>query len=486
MQSVREHTAPARARKPRMRYDAGHSQLIAPMKKKSKNGNTKFWKLGIEECNTGIFDIAQDGDLIVREGHYQYDIAEIARKHGTPTEIFFPTVIENRVRDLVETFTAYIKVLGYRGKYRYHYPMKVNQNREFVLSAVSEGANLEVASANELFLVKRMIEQDRFNNKMRIICNGPKTERYIELIEELRSKGLTVIPIIEDGVELERLKKFKGEVGIRVDLSVKVDGHWDKKFNRFGFTEDELLALGKIHNLSILHYHISSQIESIEGFLKPLRRALDLYAKMREKNPGLDTLDIGGGAGVPYNKNKRLYALKTLVHRIVKTAKDTCDKAGVKHPNLITEWGRYVAAPAQITMYRVIADKEVSNKGKNKWYVIDGSFMNDLTDTWALKQKWHVIPVNRLDERGLVRTWLAGSSCDSDDKYTAGGDHIPLPRMTDEPLFVAFLDTGAYQDSLSSHHCLLSSPLKLMAHNGELKVIRKRESPEDVGKQFGW
>jgi arginine decarboxylase-like protein len=86
------------------------------MKKKSKNGNKKFWRLGIEECNTGIFDIANDGDLIVREGHYQYDIAEIARKHGTPTEIFFPTVIENRVRDLVETFTAYIKVLG-QGKY---------------------------------------------------------------------------------------------------------------------------------------------------------------------------------------------------------------------------------------------------------------------------------------------------------------------------------------------------------------------------------
>jgi arginine decarboxylase len=456
------------------------------MKKKSKNGNKKFWRLGIEECNTGIFDIANDGDLIVREGHYQYDIAEIARKHGTPTEIFFPTVIENRVRDLVETFTAYIKVLGYKGKFRYHYPMKVNQNREFVLSAVAEGANLEVASANELFLVKRMIEQDRFNSKIRIICNGPKTEKYIELIEELRSKGLTVIPIIEDGVELERLKKFKGEVGIRVDLSVKVDGHWDKKFNRFGFTEDELLSLGKIHNLSILHYHISSQIGSIEGFLKPLRRAIALYVQMREKNPGLDTLDIGGGAGIPYNKAKKLYALKTLVHRIVKTAKDQCDKAGVKHPNLITEWGRYVAAPAQITLYRVIADKEVFNKGKNKWYVIDGSFMNDLTDTWALKQKWHVIPVNRLNERSLARTWLAGSSCDSDDKYTAGGDHIPLPRLNDEPLFIAFLDTGAYQDALASHHCLLSSPLKLIAHNGELKVIRKRETPEEVGKQFGW
>ena len=68
--------------------------------------------------------------------------------------------------------------------------MKANQTKEFVLPAVAEGANLDVASANELFLVKRMIEQDKFNAKIRVICNGPKTEKYIALIEELKAKGL--------------------------------------------------------------------------------------------------------------------------------------------------------------------------------------------------------------------------------------------------------------------------------------------------------
>ncbi len=459
----------------------------AKKSKKKKNGHRKFWRLGIEEFNTAPFDVSSEGTLVVREGNYQYNIYDIVKKYGTGTEILFPTVIENRVRDLIETFNAYIKVLGYKGRYFYHYPMKVNQNREFVLPAVAEGANLDVASANELFLVKRMLEQDRFHNKIRVICNGPKTEKYMELIEELRGKGLIVIPIIEDPVELERMQKFKGEVGIRVDLNVKVKSHWDKKFNRFGFTEDELISLGKIRNLAILHYHISSQNESIEGMLKPVKRAVELYVKMREKNPGLDTLDIGGGAAIPYSKNKRIYTAKTLIPRIIKTVKEQCDKAGVRHPNLITEWGRYVAAPAQITIYKVIAEKDVQNKGKNKWYVVDGSFMNDLTDTWALKQKWHVIPVNNMKETKLAHVWLAGSSCDSDDKYTAGGSYISLPRLAEgDDLFIAFLDTGAYQDSLASHHCLLSSPLKLIAANGEIKVARKRETPEEVGKQFGW
>ena len=455
--------------------------------KKKKNGFKKFWRLGLEEFNTAPFEIGIDDTLTVREGNYQYNIFNIIKKYGSPTEILFPTIIESRVRDLIETFNAYIKVLGYKGKFHYHYPMKVNQNREFVLPAVAEGANLDVASANELFLVKRMLEQDKFHNRIRVICNGPKTEKYMDLIEELKEKGLGVIPIIEDPVELERMQKFKGPVGIRVDLNVKVKSHWDKKYNRFGFTETEILELGRIRNLSTLHYHISSQIESVDGFLKPLKRALELYTEMRKKNPGLDTLDIGGGAGVPYNKNKRFYTAKTLIPRIIKTIKTHCDKEGVRHPNIITEWGRYVAAPAQITIYKVIAEKDVQNKGKNKWYVVDGSFMNDLTDTWALKQKWHVIPVNNMRSTKLAHVWLAGSSCDSDDKYTAGGSYIPLPRLADsDELYVAFLDTGAYQDSLASHHCLLSSPLKLIAANGEIKIARKRETPEEVGKQFGW
>jgi arginine decarboxylase len=454
---------------------------------KKKNGFRKFWRLGMDEYNTQNFDIGPDGELIVREGNYQYNVFDIVKKYGTSTEIVFPTVIENRVRDLIETFNAYIKVLGYRGKFYYHYAMKVNQNKEFVLPAVAEGANLDVASANELYLVKRMIEQDKFNVKIRVICNGPKTPRYLDLIEELKAKGLIVIPIIEDHVELERLKKFKGEVGVRVNLNVKVNSHWDKKFNRYGFTESELLRLGKIRNLSVLHYHISSQIEKIDGFIKPMKRALELYAKLREKNPGLDTLDMGGGAGVPYEKKKHFYSAKSLIQHVVKSAKNTCDKLGVRHPNLIVEWGRYVAAPAQITIYKILAEKTVENKGNNKWYVIDGSFMNDLIDTWAIHQKWHVIPVNYMNTKKLEKIWLAGSSCDSDDKYTAGGSYVLLPRLDEtEELYIAFLDTGAYQDSLASHHCLLSSPLKLIATNGEIKVARRREAPEEVGKFFGW
>src|SRR6185295_4429039 len=118
------------------------------------------------------------------------------------------------------------------------------------------------------------------------------------------------------------------------------------------------------------------------------------------------------------------------------------------------------------------------------WYVIDGSFMNDLLDTWAIHQKWHVVPVNNMNVRKLIPTWLAGSSCDSDDKYTASGTYIKLPDIADlgegESQYLAIFDTGAYQDALASHHCLLSSPAKLIAQDGTIKIARKRESSESI------
>jgi arginine decarboxylase-like protein len=87
----------------------------------------------------------------------------------------------------------------------------------------------------------------------------------------------------------------------------------------------------------------------------------------------------------------------------------------------------------------------------------------------------------------LKTTWLAGSTCDSDDKYTAGGNYILLPKLKeDQDQLVAMLDTGAYQDGLSSHHCMLAAPMKIVVQDGTVKIARKRENAETISKLFGW
>lgn len=459
-------------------------KTVKKTKKPGKNWR-KFWKLGIDEFNTQFLGVNKDGELTATEGHHIYNLADLARKYGSPLQIMFPFLIEDRLKDLIGYFQAYMKIYGYKGKFFYHYPMKVNQNKEFILPLLSEGANLEVTSANELWLVKKMWEGERFNSKIRVLCNGPKTAQYIDLIEELQGKGMSIVPIIEGYEEIDRFAKYKGDVGVRVDLDIKADTHWDKKFDRFGLSEKDILDLSKMKNLKILHYHLGSQIKTQKSIIDGVKHAFSIYVELQKKNPSLDTLDIGGGFGVPYEK-KKFYTAKGVSSKIVKVLKHLSDKAGIKHPNLAVEWGQYIVAPSQVTIYKVISEKSIPKANAKAWYIVDGSFMNDLKDTWAIHQKWHTIPANNMD-RALKTVWMAGSTCDSDDKYTAGGNYILLPKLHEnEAQYVAILDTGAYQDGLASHHCLLSAPMKLVAQDGTIKISRKRETAESIGKMFGW
>lgn len=461
------------------------------MKKKHTHGITskRFWKIGKKEFNTHIFDVNGEGELVIREGNYQYNVHELARKFGSSLEIFLPFVLEERLNGLFTIFGEEMKQAGYRGKFFYHYPMKVNQNKETVLTLVSEGAHLEVGSANELALVKKLWESASVNNKIRVLCNGPKTKGYVDLIFRIWEDHLSVIPIIEDREELNLFKEFRGDLGIRVNLQTKVKSHWDKKVDRFGLSAEELFELGRIRNLKILHYHIGSQVERGADIIAVLKEAFRVYKKLRETQVSLDTLDIGGGFAVPYEK-RTMYSVETVAKRIVSTLKTLSEEAGIPQPHLIVEWGRYVVAPAQITVFKIVSEKEIPKGVARSWYIIDGSFMNDLLDTWALHQKWHIVPVNRMGEKRKHRVWLAGLSCDSDDKYTARDGYVLLPRLEDldpgQDQYIAFFDTGAYQDAFASHHCLLSSPLKIILQNGVVTIARKRETAEEIGKLFGW
>ncbi|MFH1145853.1 MAG: hypothetical protein V1707_02730 [bacterium] len=455
------------------------------MKKQPYNS---FWRLGRPEHNTQYYSINADGELVINEGHYQYNIHDLIKKYGTSLEIVLPFVIEQRLEDLFDTFAKHSYLQKYRGKFSYFLPLKTNQNKELVLPALSEGANLETSSANELWLIRRLFEQEQFNPDLRLLCNGPKTVSYFSLINDLQAKGVNVIPIIEDINELEMLKVYKGEVGIRVELGLRINSHWDKRVGRFGLVANEILKLGRIRNLKILHYHIGSQVESLKDMLTAASQAMELFIELKKANPSLDTLDLGGGLPVPYDQNQT-FTLDQFVSKLLGRIKKMADHANLSHPNLIGEWGRYIMAPAQMSIFQVVWDKKITVRtGAKSWYVIDGSFMNDLLDTWAIHQKWQIVPVNNANSKKLKKVWLAGSSCDSDDKYTAGGGGVLLPDLDslEDKQYLAIFDTGAYQDALASHHCLLSSPAKIVLQDGKVTVARKRETAAEVGKMFGW
>ncbi len=431
-----------------------------------------------------VFSADSAGNLVIHENGHQHPVKDLVVKYGSPLEIFLPHVAASRVKNIIGSFARELKSEAYDATFSYHYPMKVNQRKEVVRTVLDAGAQIETSSANELDLVRGLIESGEASSSLRILSNGPKTSEYLARIRAMQEEGYDITPIIEDDGELRELSGYPGKVGIRVDLNVKIKSHWDRTFNRFGFSEKALLALGAIPNLTILSYHISSQIEEVEGFIKPLERAMKLYAALRLKNPGLSTLNIGGGAGIAYNKSD-FYTTEDLVEALVAAAKKEADRLGIPAPHLICEWGRHAIAPAQISIFKVIGEKNIVDGPVSKWYVIDGSFIANLADTWAIGQKWHITPVTRMLDKKRQRVWLAGSSCDSDDEYK-GADVLELPILSDEDLHIVVYDTGAYQNALASYHCLLSHPARIMLEDGAVTPLREKDTAQSVGALFGW
>jgi len=94
-------------------------------------------------------------------------------------------------------------------------------------------------------------------------------------------------------------------------------------------------------------------------------------------------------------------------------------------------------------------------------YVLNFSVFQSLPDSWAIDQLFPILPIHRLNERPTELATLADITCDSDGKIEKFIDlrdikeTLPLHRFQDEePYYIAFCLTGAYQDVLGDLHNL--------------------------------
>ena len=115
------------------------------------------WKLGEKKFNTSPFGVSKNGELTIRSGNHTHSVDGLAKQYGTPLEVFLPEVATDRVRAVIQSFNDAIRKESYAGTFSYHYPMKVNQRKEYVTSVLNAGAEIETSSANELMLVRGMI-----------------------------------------------------------------------------------------------------------------------------------------------------------------------------------------------------------------------------------------------------------------------------------------------------------------------------------------
>ncbi|MBM3776909.1 MAG: biosynthetic arginine decarboxylase [Acidimicrobiia bacterium] len=294
---------------------------------------------------------------------------------GLPVLIRFTDILKHRLGDIHHAFQSAISQHQYQGEYCCVYPIKVNQQRQVVEEVLNFGRpfgfGLEAGSKPELLAVIALADNDT-----PIICNGFKDTEYIETAMLAQKIGRTIIPVVEKYTELPLILEYaakagvRPQIGMRVKLASRGSGRWQSSGgfrSKFGLTVteivrglEELKSHGMQDCLTLLHFHLGSQITNIRIVKGALNEAARVYTELARMGAGLRYLDVGGGLGVDYDgsqtnfESSMNYSLEEYAADVVYHVQTVCDEAGVAHPTILSESGRAVVAYHSLLVFNVL------------------------------------------------------------------------------------------------------------------------------------
>jgi len=428
------------------------------------------------------------------------DLLKLARDYGTPLRYTYLPSIADKVTQMIGYFQTAFQEYDYRGRYSYYYCTKSSHFRHVLQHVLQAGAYIEISSAYDIALVQSLIDDHTINADMQVICNGYKTALYQDGIIGLINAGkVKVVPILDSQSELygyiQGVTISQMELGIRINLSELIA---DLNLSRFGLSPADIIRLYKKEiapsqdvQITTLHFFYEKGIEDQDRYWDILEDVVSFYCQFSQINPDLHTLDLGGG--MPFrSKVDDDFNIQFWVWRIVSTIQRICRRYKVDDPNIITEFGKYTVAEASGTLFKILEYKMLQSQD---WAIVDGSFITQLPDSWAIQQTYPIVPVNNLDapRRPFV---LGGLTCDSADRYPAveNADKVMLPCDKDDQ-YIAVLHTGAYQESLSGfggvNHCLIPSPRHIIIDRDDddhlrYTIFAEKQSSTNLLKILGY
>ncbi len=367
---------------------------------------------GINQWGSNYFRINSKGHVSVAphgRGGPEIDLLELTqdlqeRGIGVPLLIRFPDITKSRIELISGCFHRAIKEYGFNGVYRGVYPIKVNQERHLVEELIKFGQDshlgLECGSKPELLVVLAMMNTP---NAL-IVCNGYKDQEYIETALLAQKLGRNIIIVVDRAVELPMIiataQKFniRASIGFRAKLASKGGGRWVESsgsHSKFGLTPNEIVEGVKLltqenmlDSLRLLHFHIGSQIPSIQAIKGSMREAARFFTELWTLGAKVEYIDVGGGLGVDYDgsgnsDSSTNYSEQEYANDVVSIIQGMCDERNVPHPNIITEAGRALVAHHSALIFNVLGVDDLTNvDGVMPAVKTDHKIVKDLTEIY--------------------------------------------------------------------------------------------------------
>ena len=337
--------------------------------------------------------------------------------------------------------------------YIVHYALKANANPVILSEIIKAGIGADLVSGNEIVAAHRA----GFDPNMMAYAGVGKTDWEIETGIDCGIYCFNVESMPEMEVINEIAARKGKTVGVAIRVNPNIDAHTHRYIttgtndDKFGIdipmldeVVEKAMTLPNIH-LRGLHFHIGSQITSLEPYKMLCEKVNKLVEHYEKNGVNFEMIDVGGGLGVDYENPEQ---------NPIAPFKDFFDvfKQGLKlreGQKVHFELGRSIVAQCGALISRVVFVKENSAK---KFVILDAG-MTDLLRP-ALYDAHHKI-VNLTSQESDMETYdVVGPICESSDVF-ACDEQLPITHRGD---LIAILSAGAYGESMASRYNMRNLP----------------------------
>lgn len=405
---------------------------------------------------------------------------ELAKEFGTPLYVFD----EGYIRKLCRTY--YNEFIKEGSKNKVAYAGKAFLTKAMCQLIMEEGLCLDVVSGGELYTAYK----SNFPMENIYFHGNNKTIDEINMAIDLRVGKFVVDNLDELHIinEICKQNNIIQKILLRITPGIEAHTHdyiktgqLDSKFGFAMINDNVTNAVKQAINLSNiqlvgLHCHIGSQIFESEPYEDEIEIMFKLVKKINEEfEYCIDEVDLGGGFGVYYKNGDNPLSVDKVCSVIINKASKLASAIGIKLPSLTIEPGRSIIANAGITMYTVGALKSIP--GVRNYAAIDGGMTDNIRPA-LYNAGYESLVCNKADKESEINYAVAGKCCESGDILI---DNAFLPKLVGGDI-LAILNTGAYGYSMASNYNKIPRPAVVFINNGEVKLVCKRESYEDIIK----
>jgi diaminopimelate decarboxylase len=387
--------------------------------------------------------------------------SDLAREFGTPVVVYDEETLRNQARAYVAAAPGALVAYG----------TKAFPSVAVLQLFAEEGLGADVSTVGELaFALRAGIDGAK------LVIHGNNKED--ELLRRAAEHGALVV--LDSLDELERARAAGARrFLVRVTPGIEADTHEAVKTahhgSKFGLPpEDAVELVRRVPECEGLHVHVGSQLMHFGASLMTVDWVAQFAARLRAELDWTPRIvDLGGGLGVRHILEEPSFSVAEFVGGLVGELQRAWHLQGLPAPQLVLEPGRSLVSRAGVTLYTVGVVKRAS--AATTYVTVDGG-MSDNPRPAMYNARYAALITSRADAEPEGAYAVAGKHCESGDVLI---ERVELPRPQRGDV-LAVPVTGAYTLAMSSTYNAVPRPPAVLVGDGEARLIRRRETVDDL------